>query len=31
MEQLFMRKPAWVRHDEHLHIDFRLAPTSKPG
>jgi penicillin-insensitive murein endopeptidase len=31
LEQLFMRKPAWVRHDEHLHIDFRLAPTSKPG
>jgi penicillin-insensitive murein endopeptidase len=31
LEQLFMRKPAWVRHDEHLHIDFRLASAGKPG
>lgn len=27
----FMRKPAWVRHDEHLHIDFRLLPARKPS
>jgi penicillin-insensitive murein endopeptidase len=20
-----MRTPAWVRHDEHVHVDFRLA------
>jgi len=31
LEQLFMRKPAWVRHDEHLHLDFRLVPTRKPS
>lgn len=22
----FTRTPAWVRHDEHLHLDFRLQP-----
>ena len=22
---LFMRTPAWVRHDEHLHMDFRVV------
>lgn len=21
----FMRQPAWVRHDEHVHVDFQLA------
>jgi penicillin-insensitive murein endopeptidase len=31
LEQLFMRKPAWVRHDEHLHIDFRLLSPRKPS
>ena len=31
LEQLFMRKPAWVRHDEHLHLDFRLVSARKPG
>jgi penicillin-insensitive murein endopeptidase len=25
----FMRRPAWVRHDEHVHVDFRVLPTSK--
>jgi penicillin-insensitive murein endopeptidase len=29
MERLFMRKPAWVRHDEHLHLDFRVLPPRK--
>jgi penicillin-insensitive murein DD-endopeptidase len=31
LSQRFMRTPAWVRHDEHLHIDFRLATPAKPG
>lgn len=22
---LFMRRPAWVRHDEHVHVDFKVA------
>jgi penicillin-insensitive murein endopeptidase len=30
LEHLFLRKPAWVRHDEHLHIDFRVVPPRKP-
>ncbi len=21
----FMRRPAWVRHDEHVHVDFRVV------
>ncbi len=21
----FLRRPAWVRHDEHVHVDFRLG------
>lgn len=21
----FMRKPAWIRHDEHYHVDFEVA------
>jgi penicillin-insensitive murein endopeptidase len=27
----FMKKPAWVRHDEHYHVDFNLpcGPLSK--
>jgi penicillin-insensitive murein endopeptidase len=25
----FMRTPAWVRHDEHLHVDFRVLPSGK--
>jgi penicillin-insensitive murein endopeptidase len=29
LEQLFMRAPAWVRHDEHLHIDFRLVSRAQ--
>jgi penicillin-insensitive murein DD-endopeptidase len=28
---LFMRTPAWVRHDEHLHVDFRVLPAPKPS
>jgi penicillin-insensitive murein endopeptidase len=24
---LFMRRPAWVRHDEHVHIGFRVLPA----
>jgi penicillin-insensitive murein endopeptidase len=20
------RKPVWVRHDEHIHIDFTVGP-----
>lgn len=31
LEQVFMRGPAWVRHDEHLHIDFRVLPARRPG
>lgn len=30
LSQRFMRTPAWVRHDEHLHIDFRLVAAAKP-
>jgi hypothetical protein len=25
----FMRRPAWIRHDEHLHVDFRAQ--SRPS
>jgi penicillin-insensitive murein DD-endopeptidase len=25
LEPVFMRKPAWVRHDEHVHVDFRIT------
>jgi penicillin-insensitive murein DD-endopeptidase len=25
----FMRKPAWVRHDEHLHLDFRVLAARR--
>jgi penicillin-insensitive murein endopeptidase len=25
----FLRAPAWVRHDEHIHVDFRLAERSR--
>jgi hypothetical protein len=21
----FMRRPAWVRHDDHVHVDFKVA------
>ena len=31
LSQRFMRTPAWVRHDEHLHIDFCLVTPAKPG
>lgn len=31
LEKLFMRTPAWVRHDEHLHIDFRLVSARRPS
>jgi penicillin-insensitive murein endopeptidase len=24
-----MRTPAWVRHDEHVHVDFRLAAQGR--
>ena len=27
MESLFMKKEAWVRHDEHYHIDFDIPPS----
>ena len=23
----FMRKPVWIRHDEHYHVDFGTAPA----
>jgi penicillin-insensitive murein endopeptidase len=23
----FLPTPAWIRHDEHYHVDFRLAPA----
>ncbi len=26
----FTRRPAWVRHDEHLHVDFRLVKGAQP-
>jgi len=25
------RKPAWVRHDEHFHIDFEVAASLPHG
>lgn len=25
----FTRKPVWVRHDEHVHIDFRVMPRGR--
>lgn len=28
---LFMRTPAWVRHDEHLHLDFHVVRAPKPN
>jgi penicillin-insensitive murein endopeptidase len=31
LEPLFLRKPAWVRHDEHLHLEFRVVPARQPG
>jgi penicillin-insensitive murein endopeptidase len=27
----FTRRPAWVRHDEHLHVDFRVVSGAAPG
>jgi penicillin-insensitive murein endopeptidase len=24
----FMRRPAWVRHDEHLHVDLKVVPPA---
>jgi penicillin-insensitive murein endopeptidase len=30
LDPLLTRKPAWVRHDEHVHIDFRLVSPRKP-
>lgn len=27
----FQRRPAWVRHDEHVHLDFRLARRPAAG
>jgi penicillin-insensitive murein endopeptidase len=29
LAQTFMRKPAWVRHDEHLHVDFALSKSAR--
>lgn len=26
----FMRRPAWVRHDEHVHVDFQIARPGRP-
>lgn len=28
---LFTRRPAWVRHDEHIHVDFETAPREAFG
>jgi penicillin-insensitive murein endopeptidase len=25
LEKAIMRKPAWIRHDEHVHLDFALT------
>jgi penicillin-insensitive murein endopeptidase len=25
LSPIFMRRPAWVRHDEHVHVDFRVV------
>lgn len=31
LEPAFMKKPAWVRHDEHYHVDFSLpAALTRP-
>lgn len=31
LEPVFMKTPAWVRHDEHYHVDFALpAAATKP-
>jgi penicillin-insensitive murein endopeptidase len=27
----FMRRPAWVRHDEHVHVDFKVAGKNRRG
>jgi penicillin-insensitive murein DD-endopeptidase len=29
LESSFMRTPAWVRHDEHIHLDFRVASSAR--
>lgn len=26
----FMMKPAWIRHDEHYHVDFKVACRPLP-
>jgi hypothetical protein len=26
---LFLRRPVWVRHDEHLHVDFQVTAPAK--
>ena len=31
LSERFMRTSAWVRHDEHVHIDFRLVAAAKPS
>lgn len=27
LASLFMKREAWVRHDEHYHVDFAIPPT----
>ena len=26
----FMKKPAWIRHDEHYHVDFAVPCQPMP-
>lgn len=28
---VFMKRPAWVRHDEHYHVDFAIPCDPNPG
>lgn len=29
LSDVFLRRPAWVRHDEHLHVDFVVVENGK--
>ncbi len=28
LSNCFSRRPAWVRHDEHVHVDFRVVKAA---
>jgi penicillin-insensitive murein endopeptidase len=29
LAETLVRKPVWVRHDEHVHIDFRIVAPAR--